>query len=88
MKIKEGFILREVAGSYVAVAVGERSNEFNGMVNLNASGAFLWQPAEKGCGRRDMLQALLDNYEVSEKQAEQDVDKFISIVKENGLVED
>lgn len=88
MKVKDGFMLREVAGSYVVVAVGERSGEFNGMVNLNASGAFLWQTLEKGADREDLISALFDNYEVSKEQAASDVDKFITIVKENGFVED
>lgn len=88
MKIKDGFILREVAGSYVAVAVGDRSHEFNGMVNLNATGAFLWEKVEKGSDRQILIQALLDAYDVSKEQAEIDVDKFISILKENGIIED
>ena len=42
MKIKDGFVLEEVGGSYLAVAVGECAGNFNGMVRLNGTGAFLW----------------------------------------------
>lgn len=88
MKLRSGFILREVAGSYVVVAVGERSNEFNGMVNLNGSGAFLWELLEQGIDKEGMIQALLDTYDVSEEQATADIEKFITIVTENNFVEE
>ena len=42
MKIKDGFVLEEVGGEYLAVAVGALAGDFNGMVRLNSTGAFLW----------------------------------------------
>ncbi|MCI5730005.1 MAG: PqqD family protein [Eubacterium sp.] len=88
MKIKEGFMLREVAGSYVVVAVGKRSEQFNGMVNLNETGAFLWKLVEQGASRDELLNSLLEAYEVEREKAEQDVDKFISILQQNDFVEE
>lgn len=88
MKIKEGFMLREVAGSYVVVAVGTRSEEFNGMVNLNSTGAFLWKCLEKGGDKESLTQALLDEYEVSEELAAKDVERFLDIVTTNHFAEE
>ena len=88
MKIKSGYVLREVAGSYVVVATGERSKEFNGMVNLNESGSVLWKRAEKNCDKDDLVDVLLEEYEVSLERASQDVDRFISILRENGFIEE
>ena len=42
MKIKDGFILKEMAGSWVVVPVGENMVNFQMMMTLNESGAFLW----------------------------------------------
>lgn len=86
MRIKEGYVLREVAGSYVVVPSGERSKEFNGMVNLNESGSVLWKRAGKEFDRTALISELLDIYNVSEQQAAEDVDRFISILKENEFV--
>ena len=88
MKIKEGFMLREVAGSYVVVAVGKRSEQFNGMVNLNETGAFLCKLVEQGASRDELLNSLLEAYEVEREKAEQDVDKFISVLQQNDFVEE
>ena len=49
MKIKSGFMLYEVAGSYVVVPAGDEPLDFNGMVTLNETGAFLWKQLEQGC---------------------------------------
>lgn len=81
-------MLREVAGSYVVVAVGKRSEQFNGMVNLNETGAFLWKLVEQGASRDELLNSLLETYEVEREKAEQDVDKFISVLQQNNFVEE
>ena len=44
IKIKEGFLLRKVAGDHVVVPVGEAGKVFHGMIRLNDTGAFLWEP--------------------------------------------
>ncbi len=87
MKIKSGFMLRQVANSFVVVAVGARSEEFNGMVNLNATGAFLWKETQKGAERDELVEALLEQYDVTRELAERDVDRFIAILKENQFAE-
>ena len=48
MKIKNDFILRKVADSYVVVPVGELTLDFNGIINLNETGAFLFGLLQKG----------------------------------------
>lgn len=55
MKIKDGFVLREVAGQAVVIAVGEASKEFHGMINLNATGKLVWQGIEQGLKLRESL---------------------------------
>ena len=42
MKIKEGFVLRELGGQHIVVALGKASKKFNGIVYLHDTGAFLF----------------------------------------------
>lgn len=86
MTIKENFVLRQVAGSYVAVAVGEASVNFDGMLTLNESGALLWRTLEHGAGRAALVRALTTEYEVSEAQAAQDVDEFLDMLRKAGCL--
>ena len=62
MKIKNGFMLYEVAGSYVVVPAGNETLDFNGMVTLNETGAFLWKQLEQACTQEQLVQALLQEY--------------------------
>ena len=86
MKIKDGFILREVAGSFIVVAVGEAVKTFRGLINLNETGAFLWKMAEKGTTKEEMVKALLETYDVDEATAAKDVDNFTAKLQEANLV--
>lgn len=86
MKIKDGFILREVAGSFIVVAVGEAVKNFHGIINLNETGAFLWKILESGASKEDLIKALLAEYDVDEKTAVSDVNGFIEKLQEAKLV--
>lgn len=48
MRLKEGFMLRQVAGSWVVVPAGRACVDFDGMISLNDSGALLWRTLEQG----------------------------------------
>ena len=86
MKIKDGFILREVAGSYLVVAVGAAVKQFNGMINLNETGAFLWRILEKGATEEEAVAELLKEYDPDEETAKADVKAFVSKLTEAGLL--
>ena len=86
MKIKEGFILREIAGSFIVVAVGDAVKNFNGVINLNPTGAFLWKKLSEGGDEQTLLKALLDEYEVDEQLAKRDIAMFIDKLKNTNLL--
>lgn len=87
MKIKEGFVLRNIAGSNIVVPVGETSAEFNGMITLNDSGAFLWKELEKGSDVDGLTAALLREYDVDEATARSCSAAFIDKLSEAGCLE-
>ena len=86
MKIKDGFLLREVAGNYIVVAVGSAVKTFNGVINLNQTGAFLWELLQKGAEKEDLVKELLEEYEVDEQTASKDVDIFIERLQQANLI--
>ncbi len=87
MKIKEGYILREVAGNNIIVAVGGESVNFDGIKTLNETGTFLWRNIEKGMDEEMLTKALTDEYEVDAETAKADVAEFVSLLINNGLIE-
>lgn len=87
MKVKEGFVLRSVAGSNVVVPVGAASMDFNGMITLNDSGAFLWRELEKGADVDSLTAALLREYEVDEETARKCAADFTEKLLDAGCLE-
>ena len=81
LKIKAGFLLRKMMNGHVVVAVGEASESFNGMIQLNETGAFLWQHLEKGIEKSALIDWMLSRYEdLNRETAEADLQEFLQIV--------
>ena len=87
MKIKNGFVVRTVGGEYVVVPVGERSKEFHGMINMNKTGAFLWEFFLQEHTLEDGVNALCDEFNVERELAETDVKRFMDVLERNGFTE-
>lgn len=87
-KIKEGFILREVAGNFIVVPVGAASVDFNGMITLNEVGAFLWQQLSTGATQEQLCQAVVDNYEITSEQAYRDITDFLNRLSDAKLLKE
>lgn len=87
MKLKNGFMSREVAGQWVVVPLGERVVEFNGIMTLSESGALLWKALEKDVSEEELVQAVLKEYSIDEETAKNDVHEFILTLIKKGLIE-
>ena len=87
MKIKNGFVIRQVGGEHVVVPVGERSKEFHGMINMNATGAFLWKFFSEEHTVEEGVDALCNEYNVERGLAETDLKRFTDVLERNGFTE-
>ena len=88
MKIKSGYLLREVAHQYIVIPVEKRVLDFNGMITLNGTGVFIWQNLQEEKTEAELLQLLLDTYNVEPQRAQQDLTAFLDILKNNHLLDD
>lgn len=87
MKIREGFLLRNVAGNNVVVPIGQATLDFNGMMSLNETGAFIFSKMLDGTTKEQLIEDLISEYEVEREIAQKDVDNFIKKVEGEGLLE-
>ena len=88
MKIKEGFLLRQVGGNHVIVPVGAQSVDFRCIITLNEVGAFLWQKLTADCTVADLVEALLAEYDVTADIATADVERFVASLREKNLLDE
>lgn len=88
MKIKENYILREVAGSNIVVPIGDAQMSFNGIMTLNDVGTFIWKILEKGADREEIIDRVFETYDVERKKAEQDIDRYLNKLRDKNLIEE
>ena len=88
MKIKDGFLVRELADAYVVVPVGQAAIDLRGMITLNHSGAFLWEQLQSAQTAASLTAALLETYDVDEVTAAADVARFLELLKTHDLLTD
>lgn len=86
MKLKEGFILRDVAGETVVIPTGDAMN-LNQMITLNGTGKFLWEKLAVGAEQDELVEALLAEYDVDRARAEQSVAAFVDKLKAHGFLQ-
>lgn len=87
MKLKDGFILREVAGEYVVLPAGEDLN-LNMMITLNESGCFLWKKLEEGAQEEELVQAVLEQYDADPETVAEKVAAFVEKLRANDFLEE
>jgi len=86
MKIKDGFLLREIAGTQIVVPIAERVIEFKGMMTLNDHGLFVWNMLQNECTFEDILKSILEEYDVDVETAKADLEEFLAHVRKNGAL--
>ncbi|MBQ8539467.1 MAG: PqqD family protein [Ruminococcus sp.] len=81
MKIKDGFVLKAIAGSYMVVPLGSQVSQFGSIIKLTETGAFLWDKLSENVEKSELVTALTNEYDVDEARASADIDKFIEKLK-------
>ena len=77
MNIKKRLLKRKIAGDAFLVPVGKEVYDSNGLFFLNEVAEFIWDRLESANGPEDILKALLEEYNVEQSVARQDVENFL-----------
>ena len=88
MKAREGFILRNLAGEYLLMPKGEKIKNYDSVVLMNELSAFVWGKMQNPVTQSDLLEAVLNEYDVDEKTAREDLDELLAELKEAGVIDD
>ena len=87
MKIKQGFVVRSIAGESVVVALGAASRNFNGIIKLNETGRFLWDILATGATVEELEAKMLEEYDVDPAVARADIESFVGSLRGAGIIE-
>ncbi|MBQ8837843.1 MAG: PqqD family protein [Bacteroidales bacterium] len=88
MKIKDGFKLRNVMGQATIIGEGVAQVDFNKLITLNSTAAFLWEAvADKEFSEEDLAALLMEEYGIDNELAAKDAASITVQWKDAGLVE-
>lgn len=88
MKFIEGFVLREIVGQSIVCGEGIKQINFNKLLSLNESAAWLWKQLEgKTFTTEDVAKLLEDEYQISAKTAAADAESIVKQWVDAGVIE-
>ncbi len=86
MKLKYEFSIREIMGEYALVPMGDSALQLNGMILTNAVGAFVCENLVADTTEENLLQAVLNEFEVDVQTAKTDVSEFLQYLRKAQLL--
>lgn len=88
MKINNNFILKEIAGSFMVIPVGNELIDLNAMITLNESGAFLWNLLLEDKTEYELVTAMLKEYDIDINTATSDIREFVDNLRKIGALDE
>lgn len=88
MVAKPGFILRNVVDEHILMPTGDNIGVFGGSVVMNDVSAFVWEKLQNPMSKEDILQAILDEFDVEKDAAEADLDALLAQLKEYDVIDE
>lgn len=89
MKLAEGYFVREIAGSYVLIPVGQNVVDYRNILSTNQTGNFILDKLAEDIGYEELLSAVYAEYDAEDKEKEQvkqDLDEFLVKLREKNLL--
>lgn len=86
MKLKYKFIIQEVAGSYMAVAIGDGAENFKGMIRLNATGKRIFELIQDGQEPDAIVSTLMQEYDAPEAELRKSVNTLVENMKSANIL--
>ena len=90
MRIKKGFVLRQVCGECVIIGEGLSAINFGKLLALNETATWLWEQAQKmgDFTVESLAERLCEEYDVTVEQAKADVADIIASWQDVNVVEE
>ena len=88
MKIKDGFILKDVAGSKIVIAIGEQRFNFNGVITFNEVGADVFNMLDGNNSVEEIVAKISEEYNAPYEVVKSDVEKLIEKMRKHNLIDE
>ena len=88
MQVSRDYLLRTIAGETILIPSGAAAQKFNGLVTVNAIGAFIWDVLQTPTDLDGLVARITEEYEVDADTARRDAEEFLAELRRIGALED
>ena len=88
MKIKEGYILKDVAGNKIVIATGSEKMNFNGVMTFNSVGAEIFTMIDEGMAPEEIIKKIAGEYSADEATVRKDFAALTEKMRKYGILEE
>ena len=86
MRISKDFIIKKIMDDYIVVPTGKEMVDFNAMITLNETGAFLWEKLQEEKTEVELVEELCAEYDVASDVAAQDISDFLKLLQDADIL--
>lgn len=87
MRVKKEYVLRKIAGEDLLVPIGNEIANFSGVIYLNSVASFIWEKMQSDITIEQLKEAIIQEFDVTEEQLEEDLSKFLVLLEERNMLE-
>ena len=88
MRVSKDYLMRTIAGETILIPSGAAAQKFNGLVTVNAIGAFIWDALQEDLTLDALVARITAEYEVDDETARKDAEEFLTELRGIGALED
>lgn len=88
MKLIEGFCIRKILDETVIIPTGKAAHCLSGLISVNETGEFIFELLQTEQTIESLVAEMLEEFEVEKEKAEADVEAFVKVLIENGMLEE
>jgi hypothetical protein len=85
-KRNENFVFRKIEKETILVPIKDNVGDMGFIYNLNELAAFVWENLDGKDRLLDIKNSIVEEFEVSAQQAEEDLGEFVDDLKEIGAI--
>lgn len=86
IKVEEDVVLREIAGECFLIPTGKNVLKYNGLLQVNPLEAELWEMLRQGTSLEQLVQTMMNIYDVQESALREDIQEFLDKLRESGML--
>lgn len=86
LKVNPDVVLREIAGECFLIPTGKTLLKYGGLIQVSPLEAELWNLLTQGTSKEELVQTMLNVYDVQDRVLREDIQEFLDKLSDSGIL--